>query len=356
VQRKIVWPWFVVGCVLLLAALAAFFWAFALGNLTQSQHFLLMWLLPLASGFACGCFAGSLKATGPMGNLALAATGGFAVWVLSYFLLPKPIPPTVEVGNDSVVMGQVKGKVGDGSVVVGPTDTNGNTVITQSMAVGHNAQAGPGSIAIGAGAKAGVQTATTTGNSSPAIVQSATTTASNSPITQFAAGTANLTIVPNVISAAPLNPADAVPGTEFTHSALRDLFPYGYGLVYCDDEPPLRYEVFKEGNKKLDWDVDWKNIVIERDVAAMTVRFHVPARAEGTNIIIAGPDKYSEIVFPSRLKTGTLARGGFQFRNVPVLYALTLNGNQRKPVFAIGYRITTDDEPGARLPKRPLQP
>lgn len=58
-------------------------------NLTPSRRFLLMWLLPLASGFACGCFAGSLNVSGPLGSLAIAATGGFAVWLLSFFLLPE---------------------------------------------------------------------------------------------------------------------------------------------------------------------------------------------------------------------------------------------------------------------------
>lgn len=84
------WPWFIVGCVMLVAALVAFFWAFSLRDLTESQRFLLMWLLPLASGFAVGCFAGSTHATGTLGTITVAATGGFAVWLLSYFLLPKP--------------------------------------------------------------------------------------------------------------------------------------------------------------------------------------------------------------------------------------------------------------------------
>jgi hypothetical protein len=62
---------------------------------------------------------------------------------------------TLEVGSDSVVMGKVTGKVGDRSVVIGATDDKGNTIINTPMAVGNNAQAGPNSIAIGAGADAG---------------------------------------------------------------------------------------------------------------------------------------------------------------------------------------------------------
>jgi len=61
----------------------------------------------------------------------------------------------LNVGEDAVVIGNVNGNIGNGSVVIGPTDSNGNTIINQPMAVGKNAKAGPGSIAIGANAGAG---------------------------------------------------------------------------------------------------------------------------------------------------------------------------------------------------------
>lgn len=63
----------------------------------------------------------------------------------------------MKIGKDTVVIGNVSPntEVGDGSVVIGPTDANGNTIINQPMAIGRNAQAGPQSIAIGAGANAG---------------------------------------------------------------------------------------------------------------------------------------------------------------------------------------------------------
>jgi hypothetical protein len=62
----------------------------------------------------------------------------------------------IRTGKDSVVIGDVQGDVGDGSVVIGPTDANGNTIINQPMAVGRGASAGPGSIAIGASAGSNV--------------------------------------------------------------------------------------------------------------------------------------------------------------------------------------------------------
>jgi hypothetical protein len=59
------------------------------------------------------------------------------------------------VGNDSVVIGDVTGNVGNGSVVIGATDNRGNTILNTPMAVGRGAFAGHGSIAIGAGAGSG---------------------------------------------------------------------------------------------------------------------------------------------------------------------------------------------------------
>lgn len=77
----------------------------------------------------------------------------------------KPDHPSVapsprlalDVGKDSVVIGNVPPdtKIGEGSIVIGPTDNKGNTIINTPMAVGRGAKAGPGSIAIGAGAGAG---------------------------------------------------------------------------------------------------------------------------------------------------------------------------------------------------------
>jgi hypothetical protein len=63
----------------------------------------------------------------------------------------------MKIGNESVVMGKVSESmnVGDRSVVIGATDSRGNTIINTPMAVGYGAKAGPGCIAIGAYASAG---------------------------------------------------------------------------------------------------------------------------------------------------------------------------------------------------------
>ncbi len=91
--------------------------------------------------------------------LSILLSIGFYLWPISP---PAPLTsqPSIDVGQDSVAIGRVSGTVGDRSVVIGATDSNGNTVITQPMAIGHNAQAGPGSIAIGANARAGVAPST----------------------------------------------------------------------------------------------------------------------------------------------------------------------------------------------------
>jgi hypothetical protein len=63
----------------------------------------------------------------------------------------------IKLGKDNVIMGSVLSdlEMGDGNVVIGTTDSHGNTIINTPMAVGRDAQACPDSIAIGVGAKAG---------------------------------------------------------------------------------------------------------------------------------------------------------------------------------------------------------
>jgi hypothetical protein len=114
-DKQVNWPWFIIGCIFLLAALVAFFWGFSFEYLSPSRRFLLMWLLPLASGFGCGCFAGSLNLSGPIGSLAVAATGGFAVWLLSFYLLPKipdPAPQPI-ISPTAISTEELKKLLGD---------------------------------------------------------------------------------------------------------------------------------------------------------------------------------------------------------------------------------------------------
>jgi hypothetical protein len=68
-----------------------------------------------------------------------------------------------KVGKDSVVYGHVQHRnVGDRSVVIGPTDNRGNTILRPApggTAIGAGAKAGPYSLSVGAGAGAGAKPA-----------------------------------------------------------------------------------------------------------------------------------------------------------------------------------------------------
>lgn len=68
----------------------------------------------------------------------------------------------MRIGKDNVIMGQVSENLaaGDGNVIIGSTDSNGNVILNSPMAIGRDAKAGPGTIAIGAGAGASTQTNT----------------------------------------------------------------------------------------------------------------------------------------------------------------------------------------------------
>jgi hypothetical protein len=58
-------------------------------------------------------------------------------------------PQKLDVGQESVVVGYVEGKIGDRCVVIGPTDNKGNTILNRDTAIGNRAYAGPGSVAVG---------------------------------------------------------------------------------------------------------------------------------------------------------------------------------------------------------------
>jgi hypothetical protein len=64
----------------------------------------------------------------------------------------------MKAGKHCVVMGLVPSNldVGEGCVIIGPTDSQGNTIINNPIAVGYGAKAGRVSIAIGAFAGAGL--------------------------------------------------------------------------------------------------------------------------------------------------------------------------------------------------------
>jgi hypothetical protein len=63
----------------------------------------------------------------------------------------------MKAGKHSVVMGNVSPdlEVGEGCVIIGPTDSRGNTILNTPMTVGYAAQGGSGSVVIGAFAGGG---------------------------------------------------------------------------------------------------------------------------------------------------------------------------------------------------------
>jgi hypothetical protein len=91
VTRQIDVRFFAIGCVLLVAAIGLAGWAFALGCISVYQEKVLLWALPLASGFAAGSFAGALtvknKDSTIIPGLLVTASGGFGVWLITIYVL-----------------------------------------------------------------------------------------------------------------------------------------------------------------------------------------------------------------------------------------------------------------------------
>jgi hypothetical protein len=85
-------PWwirYVVGAFLTLVAVGFAIWGFLAVELSEDRRRILVWVLPLCSGFAAFAFAGSLSVSSKefWPGVAIAATGGFGVWLLTFFFL-----------------------------------------------------------------------------------------------------------------------------------------------------------------------------------------------------------------------------------------------------------------------------
>lgn len=88
------WRFFILGSVFLAFALLLVVWAFAIGNLSNDQRFILLWVFPIAGAFISKSFSGKISATTKHWSygLMVAATGGFAVWLVTYFMLKFATP------------------------------------------------------------------------------------------------------------------------------------------------------------------------------------------------------------------------------------------------------------------------
>jgi len=139
---------------------------------------------------------------------------------------------------------------------------------------------------------------------------------------------------------------DYLPGTDMTHSELSGVFPFGYAVIYPTENKRFRYDMFKNG--KMDWNLDLDRIEIEPDFSRGTVTFQIhPISAEG-NTTMHFINSTFTIVCP--LKNRVFRRAGFNFGNNPVPHVAVLAGDQRNPVFAIGFRIPL---PGEGRPPNP---
>lgn len=89
--RSIEWRYFIVGCIFGFVTIGLAVWGFSLDEMKPHQYWILRWAMPFAGAFASGSFSGAIVTGGKKfwWGLAVAATGGFAVWLLSNLFLLK---------------------------------------------------------------------------------------------------------------------------------------------------------------------------------------------------------------------------------------------------------------------------
>ena len=115
---KMNYRWFSFGVLMFLIAIGFGIWGFKLGKLTDDQRKILVFILPLASGFACGAFKGAInvQTSGWKDQLAVAATGGFAVWLVTTIVLFPTVNTITTItvylrGTNNRVIHNIKGSL-----------------------------------------------------------------------------------------------------------------------------------------------------------------------------------------------------------------------------------------------------
>ena len=82
--------WLVFGAIFSLLTFGLLLAAFYLPEISCDRWTLLRYVLPVFSGVAAGAFIGAINAKGSINQFTVAATGGFAVWLISLLVVGVP--------------------------------------------------------------------------------------------------------------------------------------------------------------------------------------------------------------------------------------------------------------------------
>lgn len=128
-----------------------------------------------------------------------------------------------------------------------------------------------------------------------------------------------------------------------TYEKLTEHFPFGW-IVYALNEATTTYDPIVYD--KLIWDASWKQLKFECDFSKGTAMVTLPG-----DLQIITPDGKPVLATRNNSFRGTISlqpgsqsafngiRAGANMPSLPDLIILTLSNNQRKPVFAVGFRL-----------------
>jgi hypothetical protein len=146
-----------------------------------------------------------------------------------------------------------------------------------------------------------------------------------------------------VLDASKAPKTDFIDGTDVTHEELEKIFPFGYAVFYLNDKGQIDTHEFR--NNLANWKIDWSSVKIEPNFSSVIVRFTMPEvdanPGTGSNLKIQVNNGL--FIVDLQLKKGAIRPIGLMLGGNPVPYVAVLSDNERKPVFAIGFRIPTPD-------------
>jgi hypothetical protein len=82
--------WLIAGSVFSIVTFGLITWSLMSNDESCDKWTLLKYALPLFPGLAAGAFLGSINVKGKVGDVAVAAGGGFAVWLIALLAIPAP--------------------------------------------------------------------------------------------------------------------------------------------------------------------------------------------------------------------------------------------------------------------------
>jgi len=130
---------------------------------------------------------------------------------------------------------------------------------------------------------------------------------------------------------------DFIADTSFTSSDLDQIFPFGWVVFSNFDGDKWTHEVDPHGRTR--YLIDWNLVTISPDIQSKRMTWTIPDISWSSSNANRGLHNMSVDTYPMEIGRTCRVYVVRTGNNQPMPFVTTLSDNQRKPVFALGFRI-----------------